>query len=44
MGWSDLHFSRILEANPHFPRIFEILTFLLFQYPHFPRFFYPHKS
>ena len=50
IGGSDHHFPRILEANPHFLRIFKILTFLTFfkiltllvyyfQNPHFPRIF-----
>ena len=30
VGGSDPHFLRILEANPHIPRIFKILTFLAF--------------
>ena len=28
MGGADPHFPRILEANPHSPCIFKILTFL----------------
>ena len=48
MGGSDPHFPRILEANPHFLRIFKILTFPIFlksslsshfENPHFPEFF-----
>ena len=30
MGGSDSHFPHILEANPHFPCIFKILTPLTF--------------
>ena len=48
VGGSDPHFPRVLEANPHFLRIFKILTFFAFsksslsshfQNPHFPQIF-----
>ena len=48
MGGSDPQFPHVLEANPHFPHSFKILTSRAFsksslsshfQNPHFPRIF-----
>ena len=44
IGGSDHHFPRILEANPHFPHFFKILTVLVFSKSSLSSHFHPLKS